>query len=143
MKNEGFTIELDFDFDLFAIITSAKEYKLAWWLNKALSLDLQKDEDISIDFLKGKSLLISNYSFKTTHSSIHLIRNKCTEYTNFAKPFLIPELQRYDYLLMVKDPAEVYDKSKWEDEINSIALVELIQQINISSLQSKENLIFE
>ena len=143
MRNEGFTIELDFDFELFAIITSAKEYKLAWWLNKALCLDLQKDDDISIDFLKGKSLLVSNYSSKTIHSSVHLIRNKCTEYTNFAKPYLIPELQRYDYLLMVKDPADVYDRTKWEDSIHSISLIELIQQIDINSLQSKENLIFE
>lgn len=143
MKNEGFTIDLDFDFNLFAIITSAKEYKLAWWLNKALSLDLQKDEDISIDFLKGKSLIVSNYSYKTTHSSVHLIRNKCTEYTNFAKPYLIPELQRYDYLILVKDLAEVYELDKWENKINSISIIELIQQIDINSLQSKENLIFE
>ncbi len=143
MKNEGFTIELDFDFDLFAMITSAKEYKLAWWLNKALSLDLQKDDDILIDFLKGKSLQLSNYSYKTTHSSVHLIRNKCIEYTNFAKPYLIPELQRYDYLLMVKDPAQVYELAQWEEKLHAVSLIQFIQHIDINSLQSKENLIFE
>ena len=143
MKNEGFIIELDFDFDLFAIISSAKEYKLAWWFNKVLCIDLQKDEDISIDFLKGKSLSVSNYSFKTTHSSIHLIRNKCSEYANFAKPFLLPELQQYDYLLMVKDPAELYELKEWTQKVYAIPIVQLIQQIDINSLQSKENLIFE
>lgn len=143
MKNEGFIIELDFDFDLFAIISSAKEYKLAWWFNKVLSIELQKDEDISIDFLKGKSLSVSNYSYKTTHSSIHLIRNKCSEYTNFAKPFLLPELQQYDYLLMIKDPAELYESNQWMQKVSTVPIVQLIQQIDINSLQSKENLIFE
>jgi hypothetical protein len=143
MKNDGFSMELDFDFNLFAIITSAKEYKLAWWLNKILCLDLQKDEDIILDFLKGKSLNVSNYSYKTTHSSVHVIRNKCSEYINFAKPYLIPELQQYDYLLLVKDPAEVYELNKWEEKLNSINIIELVQQIEINSLQSKENLIFE
>ena len=143
MKNDGFAMEFDFDFNLFAIITSAKEYKLAWWLNKVLCIDLQKDEDILLDFLKGKSLNVSNYSYKTTHSSVHLIRNKCIEYINFAKPYLIPELQQYDYLLMVKDPAELYELTKWDESLNSIAIIELIQKIEINSLQSKENLIFE
>ena len=143
MKNDGFAMEFDFDFNLFAIITSAKEYKLAWWLNKVLCIDLQKDEDILLDFLKGKSLNVSNYSYKTTHSSVHLIRNKCSEYINFAKPYLIPELQQYDYLLMVKDPAELYELTKWDESLNSIVIIELIQKIEINSLQSKENLIFE
>ena len=142
MKNDGFAMEFDFDFNLFAIITSAKEYKLAWWLNKVLCIDLQKDEDILLDFLKGKSLNVSNYSYKTTHSSVHLIRNKCSEYINFAKPYLIPELQQYDYLLMVKDPAELYELTKWDESLNSIVIIELIQKIEINSLQSKENLIF-
>ncbi len=143
MKNEGFVIALDFDFNLFAIISSAKEYKIAWWFNKVLCIDLQKDEDISIDFLKGKSLSVSNYSFKTTHSSIHLIRNKCSEYVNFAKPFLLPELQQYDYLLMVKDPADLYELKEWTQKVSAVPIVQLIQQIDINSLQSKENLIFE
>jgi hypothetical protein len=143
MKKDAFFIDIDFDFELFGLTSPEKEYKVAWWLNRSLGIHLSNDEPIELNFLKGKSLKVLRYSFKTAHTYIYLIKNKGFEYVNYAKPYLIPELQQYDYLLMVKDEVDMYNLIELEESINAIPIVQLFKKIEINSLQSKENLIFE
>ena len=53
MKKKKLVVDYEIDFDLFGLISTVKDYKLAWLLNKHLSIHLTREEDLSITFASG------------------------------------------------------------------------------------------
>jgi len=91
MKITKLIVEHDYDFEVLGLISSAKEYKLVWSINKILSINMIKQKDISFDFLTRGEIKFSNYLFETEYSSFMLLKNKsCT--TGNTLPDL-PDLQ--------------------------------------------------
>ena len=142
MKTSKLIVEHDYDFELYAIISSIKAYKLAWVLNQSLNIDLAKEDDALFEFLKEKSkLYFINYKFETEYSYFRFIKNKSCEYYNTSKPYLIPELKEYDYLLLFSLNSEL-DKTTLIDKLKNLPNIEYLNLIEINTLKSKENLIF-
>ena len=142
MKTSKLIVEHDYDFELYAIISSVKAYKLAWVLNQSLNVDFAKEDDALFEFLKEKSkLYFINYKFETEYSYFRFIKNKSCEYYNTSKPYLIPELKEYDYLLLFSINSEL-DKTILIDKLKNISNIEYLNLIEINTLKSKENLIF-
>ncbi len=137
-----FEIEYDYDFELFGIISPMKEHKLAWHFEKALDFIFLRKEEFELDFLKEGRLVISNYLYEEEYSSMRLLKNKAWESEKIS-PYLIPELKQFDYFLMIKESILDLDQGELLKTIRSIPNLLLIQDVNIDSLKSKENLIFE
>ena len=142
MKTIKLSIDYDFDFEVIGLITSLKGYKLAWCINNELRIDLRKEEDISIDFLKEGKLVIINYNFKTEHSNFRLIKNKSCEFVNIASPYLIPELKEYDYFIQLQDENSGLNALSIKDRLNNISGIEYIKIVETENLKSRDNLIF-
>ena len=102
MKKRKLEAEFDYDFSLVGIISALKEYKLAWLLNSKLEVQLEKTTDIEIEFLKNQSLIISNYIYETEHSSLKLLKNKSVDQFGDNPAFLVPELKRFDYFILIQ-----------------------------------------
>lgn len=139
MKVHKLFQEYSFDFRVLGISTAAKEFKLAWLLNRALCIRLIKEKDYEIESIKSNNLIISNYLHLTEHNIIRLIKNKTIDYQNATKSFLLPEVKHLDYLLLIEGtlkPHEVFEK------IKPIPIIAHVEILDVPKLKSKENLIF-
>jgi len=142
MKSTKLIFEYDYDFDVLAIISSVKDYKIAWAINRCLQINLCKEEDVCLDFVKEGRLLVTNFIFETEYATFRLLKNKSNELNRTSKNYLIPELKDYDYLIKISGESISLNASGILDKLKGLPLIEYIKQIDVQNLKSKENLIF-
>ena len=142
MRKRKLEAEFDYNFILFGVISALKEYKLAWFLNDKLDIMLNKSADIEIEFLKSQNLIISNYLFETEHSCFRLLKNKSADQFETNLAYLVPELKRFDYLILVQGFEDTFSINDLKTTLASIPNVQYVQHFEIDDLKSKENLIF-
>ena len=140
MPKNRLVIDPDYDFELYGIITSIREYKLAWELNKRLEIHLIKQPDIELEFIKEGSVIISNYKFEKDKSIIKLIKNKSVDQPDNKALYLLSELQKFDYFLLIY--SSFNDNNKITSNIKAIPLVDFVSHFDVGGIKSKENLIF-
>lgn len=142
MKITRLKVDFDYDFHMFGLIASVKDYKLAWHLNNELNLHLCRSEELQFEFLDKSKIYISNFIFEKEYSSFRLLKNRAIESVSSSKPYLLPELKEYDYLVQVKDEAEEWDPDLIFTLLKSVPVVQYVIKIDLTNLRSKENLIF-
>jgi hypothetical protein len=142
MKTNKLVVDFDYSFKMIGIISSAKEYKLAWSINQLLKIHLIKADDINLQFQNDCNILVSTYLYLTEYSQIRLLKNKSIEFTNIAKPYLIPELKDYDYFIHILDEGCIFDEEWIKEQLQDCGSIQYIKVIDVSELKSKDNLIF-
>ena len=142
MKKRKLEAEFEYDFSLFGVISALKEYKLAWLINRHLEVQLGKSMDIRIDFLKSQDLVISNYLYETENSSFRLLKNKSMEQFEDNSAFLLPELNRFDYLVIARGFEDTFSHTEIKKKLAAIPNIQYVQHFEVENLKSKENLIF-
>ena len=129
----------DYDYDFFAIgITChAKDYRLCWAINKLLDISLEKDTDIELTNKKGKTSKHSCYYYwdELTEKEYRLVSNKS------QNDFLVKEQKQADfYLLLYENTAET--AKEIAIQLKKINIILMSFEVNITTLKSKENLLF-
>ena len=142
MKTTKLVVDYDYDFKVLALISSVKAYKLAWAVNKLLNVQLCKSEDIHFDLLNESNLCFTNYVFETEYYSLRMVKNKACEFNNVSKPFFLPELKEYDFILMLGGEVFKEEYNIIIEKVKSLSIVQYIKYIEVENLKSKENLIF-
>ncbi len=142
MKKLKLENEIQYDFSLVGITCTLKEYRLAWKLNNLLDIQLNKEKDIEIEFLKTQNLVICNYLHETENSQIRLLKNKSTNDFSVQSAYLLPELKEFDYFLMIRGFEDTFSMEVLRNRIATIAEVHYSKEFAIENLKSKENLIF-
>lgn len=130
------------DFELFGMVCNKKEYKLAWYINEAMNIQLVKQEDIKIEYADHTSILISNYLHATDFLTIELLANKLVGSASSKNQLLIPELKQFDYLLKLKDQTDEWNSENVGAIIKDIPIIEYAMRLNFDQLKSKENLLY-
>ncbi|MCJ8166512.1 IPExxxVDY family protein [Pontibacter sp. E15-1] len=138
MQTLQLDIEYDYDFEVYGVTASVKEYKLAWALNKLLGFRLIKQEDLCYEIVQQERLIISNYEYITDHSVVRLLKNKALG----MKAFLLPELKEYDYVLQITGPLLQLYPQELINKLLRIPLVQYVKHFDPLTLKLKENLIF-
>jgi hypothetical protein len=142
MKTNKLVVDFDYDFKMIGITSSAKEYKLAWSINQLLKIHLIKSEDINLQFQNDCNILVSTYLYSTEYSQLRLLKNKSIEFSNIAKPYLVPELKDYDYFIHILDEGSIFDAEKMKVKLQNCASIQYIKLLDVSEIKSKDNLIF-
>ncbi|NEM98662.1 IPExxxVDY family protein [Pontibacter burrus] len=142
MKTFYLDDDYDYDFELYGLVSSGKEYTLAWWLNKLLALRLTKQKDLCYTLPDRQQMLVSNYEFNTEHSIIRLFRNKAVGTTTTRKPYLLPDIKEYDFVLQISGPLPGVSASSFINTLLNIPLVQYVKQFDPLALKYRENLIF-
>ncbi|MBL7930123.1 MAG: IPExxxVDY family protein [Bacteroidia bacterium] len=132
-------VPVEFDFVLLAVISSLKDYRLCFELNKKMKLKFIRQSDLE---LKDARHNRCEYTFfrcrnSKTHEEIILILNKG------SNGVLIPEMKNVDYFMLIKNqPFDAIEKIvKAMNEIDNIGGV---YELDPSELKSAENfLMFE
>lgn len=139
MNKFKLTIEYDYDFTLIGISCHEKDYRLAWALNNKLQTELQKSNDLKIEFKKNNvsnSFTFYEYIDEDLYREYYLIGNRG------SGALLIPEQKQVDYFLMVKGNFNASDKTNLLKQLKDINIVLAAYDVNINSLDSKQNLLF-
>jgi len=142
MKTLHLDIEYEYDFDLYGLVSPGKEYTMAWWLNKLFNLHLTKQQDLCYIFESKDQLIISNYEFCSEHSTVRLFRNRAMGTNTIKKPFLLPDIKEYDYVLQIAGTFSGLYPQQLISRIHNIPFVQYVKQLDPLSLKFKENLIF-
>ena len=137
MRKSKLVINFELEANIFGIVTTLKDYKLAWNLNQVFKINLVMQPKVVIEFIKGANLSIVNFSYQSEIQHFKLIKNKGTEDSGN----LIPELANFDFFLMIgggEGPLVV----KPSEILSNINGIEYYQYIDVTKLKSRDNFIF-
>lgn len=140
-------------FGLIGITTPVKDYRISWLLNQMLAFDLVRCADVLLPENPGSapaaglfeqstdnegSAGFSCYSFEIEEDRLtfFLVCNR----NDFS--YLIPELKKTDYFLIIQGPYAETDIKSLQRKINDIPDVITTSVIDPSRLKSKNNLVF-
>lgn len=130
-----------YDFLLFGICSSAKEYKLAWAINQRCICHFKKAQDITLTECVTEELLFSHYCYQRGSQTWRLLENK-TYIEKRGDAFLVPELSQWNFLLWLHDPGEHISLNWLEQNLKTIPDIKSFSQISVDLLANKENLLF-
>lgn len=132
-------VDYDFDFRLIGISCHSKDYRLCWALNNQLEIQLEKvhRENAASGLKKNGIAIESLYTYfdEESHSAYQLLYNK------HNNNLLLPEQKLADFLLIIDQMNEEFFENLLK-KIKEIDLVNTAFVIDVSTLKSKENLIF-
>jgi len=131
-----------FDFDLIGMVTTAKEYKVAWYINQALHTHLIKMPDISIEFSGNEWIKVSNFKMETDHQKIELVKNKLVASPNKSYQNLLEEVKQFDFFLKYKDETEQISVQDVLILLKKCSIIEYAAILETSLIKSRDNLIF-
>jgi hypothetical protein len=133
-------VDFDFEFSLICLISSLKDYRLCWHINRLLSIQLARQNDLEVTNMKKRQVSYFNqFHFVDEINFLHysLIGNKS------SGAYLLPELKQVDYLLMLRGDAAGETTAEIVQQLKTLAGIEALFEANPAELRSKQNLILE
>jgi hypothetical protein len=124
---------------LIAITTSLKDYRICHLINKNLNFNFLKSADLEVDILPGAGPVffsIYNYHWEASETDFYFIGNKGSD------GYLIPEMKKADYFLMIKNYIDDDDLDKLVTTLNRIPEIVAAVKIDPKKIKSRENLLF-
>jgi len=141
MKKHSLVSEYDFDFFMIGISCHLKDYRLAWFINSMLEINLEKRDNHTV-LLKKNATGLSEFSLfsfeeEENHSQYLLLAN------HSDTGVLLQEMKQFDFFLIIN--ATLFDNQmkliiENLQKINSILFV---KELNPNTIKSKNNLIFD
>jgi hypothetical protein len=116
---------------------------MAWSLNRLLGLNLVRQQDLCYTMPDREQLVISNYEHSDEHSIVRLFRNKALGTSTLKKPFLLPEIKEYDYVLQITGALQQFlHPQELVGRLQRLPLIQYVKQFDPLTLKFKENLLF-
>ncbi|WP_348823940.1 IPExxxVDY family protein [Flavobacterium aestuarii] len=150
----------EIDYSLIAIHTTLEDYRLAYFINQKLHVNLNKSiKEIQITDKEGEVHFSRfHYYEKKKDISWDLIQNineviqKNKEdnqglFTNFdievaKKVYMLPEFKKVNYFLKIENSEVDTNLYEIQSELNSIEQIAANYIVDINKIKSKNNLIF-
>lgn len=115
------------EYNLFGLVCSTNDYRLAWLINNKLNIVLKKTEDLNISDEKVDELAVySRYIFKTNSTKFELLSNKDANSRKLLK-------QNFDFFLRY-----LGDDENIRSTINSIKEVLIIDDLKANTKISEK-----
>ncbi|TDE06587.1 IPExxxVDY family protein [Flavobacterium hiemivividum] len=150
----------EIDYYLIAIHTSLEDYRLAYFINQKLPVNLAKSNDeVQINIKEGETNF-ARFSYFDSENEIswNLIQNKNEVlqqkeeavqnlFSNTAleistKVYLLPEFKKADYFLKIENAEDTLDVSEIKTTLSTIDNVSAAYIVDTNQIKSKNNLIF-
>lgn len=149
----------DENFQLIAIHTQLEDYRLAYFINKKIGLNLSKSKieilvknnkvetsfsrffyedlknEVNWNLLKNK-----NYIYSQQENTLDLFKETNAQFTKNI--YLLPEYKKVDFFLKINLPDSTTTNNEILNILNTIEHVSTVYEINLANLKSKNNLIF-
>ena len=150
----------EIDYHLIAIHTSLEDYRLAYFINQKLPINLSKNKnEIQINIKEGETKF-SRFYYHDTEKAIswNLIQNKNEViqqknensqnlFSNInlevsTKVYLLPEFKKVDYFLKIENIEEGMNVAEIQLLLNTIDNISTVYKVETNKIKSKNNLIF-
>ncbi|MFV5690610.1 IPExxxVDY family protein [Flavobacterium sp. LT1R49] len=150
----------EIDYYLIAIHTSLEDYRLAFFINQLLPINLSKSKnEIQINIEEGETNFSRFYYYDNEKAiTWNLIQNK-NEVLQYkkginqnlfsnvtmevaTKVFLLPEFKKVDYFLKIENIEDTTSVSTIQTILNKIDNISTLYTVDINQIKSKNNLIF-
>ena len=150
----------EIDYYLIAIHTSLEDYRLAFFINQILPINLSKSKsEIQINIKEGETNF-SRFYYNDAEKEIswNLIQNKNEViqqknensqnlFSNInlevsTKVYLLPEFKKVDYFLKIENVEEGMNVTEIQLLLNTIESISTIYKVETNKIKSKNNLIF-
>jgi len=131
--------EIDLDFVLIAVTTSLKDYRVCYLINKYLNFNFIKTDDLAVDIYPSINPVyfsLYTYNWEASETDFFFIANKGSE------GYLIPEMKKADYFLMIKNYIDDNDLENLISALNRIPEIVAAVKIDPKKIKSRENLLF-
>jgi hypothetical protein len=150
----------EIDYHLIAIHSPLEDYRLAYFINQNLPVNLKKSNcNIHISNKEGETQftrfifedeerdvcwsLIQNHNDTIVASNSENQGLFANSNTNFStKIYLIPEFKRVDYFLKIENADAIIEMSSITDLIKKIDRVSTVYTVQVEKIKSKNNIIF-
>ncbi|MFV8374868.1 IPExxxVDY family protein [Flavobacterium sp. LB1P62] len=150
----------EIDYYLIAIHTSLEDYRLAFFINQLLPINLSKSKnEIQINIEEGETNFSRFYYYDNEKAiTWNLIQNK-NEVIQYkkginqnlfsnvtmevaTKVFLLPEFKKVDYFLKIENIEDTTSVSTIQTILNKIDSISALYTVDTNQIKSKNNLIF-
>ncbi|MEO8515297.1 MAG: IPExxxVDY family protein [Flavobacterium sp.] len=150
----------EIDYHLIAIHTSLEDYRLAYFINQYLYINLSKNKnEIQINIKEGETKFSRfNYNNIEKRVSWNLLQNKNEVielqkeknqnlFSNSilevsTKVFLLPEFKKVDFFLKIENLNDDMDLDNIQTKLNTINNISTAYMVDRNIIKSKYNLIF-
>ncbi len=150
----------EIDYHLVAIHTSLEDYRLAYFINQKIPINLSKNKnEIQINIKEGETKFSRFYYYdKEKAVSWNLIQNKNEViqqknensqnlFSNVnmevsTKVYLLPEFKKVDYFLKIENLEEGLNVIEIQLLLNTIESISTAYSVETNKIKSKNNLIF-
>ena len=129
-KKLSFDFDYTEDFQLLGIVTQFKDYRLAFFLNNELGLDLKKYEDLKLSE-KGGKYSWYRYIDPENDTSVFLLAN----YNKKGK--LVPN-QNMDFFLLIKNMIDIRQVQEMIIKIRKISEVLAVYQLELNKIKNAQ-----
>lgn len=140
LSKNTLTLDIDDDFMLFALVSSVRDYRLCWFINRALRIDMARQEDIDMLYQKkGRQAAFSCYLYEQPDAYLlyALLQNKS------VGKFLLPELKQFDFLLKIEGFMADEEKDHLLKQLKAIPVAEAVFEQDPAQLKNIQNLILQ
>lgn len=150
----------EIDYHLIAIHTSLEDYRLAYFINQTLLINLCKNgNEIQINIKEGETKF-SRFSYENVENTIHwnliqnrneVIQQKNEKSQNLfsnidmevsTKVFLLSEFKKVDYFLKIENMDNVMNVDEIQVLLNTIDSISTAYSVDSTKIKAKNNLIF-
>lgn len=139
MRKRKLILDNEVEDTVYGLVSSLKEFKLAWEINEKFNIELARQPELKLSFINTADLVISKYEYSNDVSSIKVLKNRAL---NNQGSYLIPELTRFDYFILVNEPEFYGGQVDFLDNLKSLAGIDFAVIIETEKLKSKDNFIF-
>lgn len=138
MSKKILRVDYNFDFSLIGISSSARDYRLCWYINNNLPLKFARIDDVLIYSEFGEESYHScfKYSLPNTETDLYLLTNRS------SVMHLLPELKETDFFILSTEDINEEDQKEIIQLLNKIDAIQTAYPIDPNNLKSRENLLF-
>jgi hypothetical protein len=151
----------EIDYHLIAIHTSLEDYRLAYFINQKLPINLGKNKnEIQINIKEGETKFSRFYyhdvekgiSWNLVQNKNEVIQHKNDKRQNnlfsnismevSTKVYLLPEFKKADYFLKIENLEDDLNVTAIQVLLNTIESISTAYTVETNKIRSKNNLIF-
>jgi len=138
VKKHKLEMAIDKDFVLLGLMADQADYRLCLLINRALGLDLRKQDDLVLYHRKldqDQDFSLFEYTDEESLLTYRVIRNRTEE------GFFLDELKNLDYLIHIQGDITEESTSSFFRKISSIPDVRMCVPVDLNKIRNKERLL--
>jgi len=129
-------IENDYAFFVWGIVSTSRNHRLGWTVNKALQVDLKRDQDIEV-ISKSKSSRF--HAIFTCIDDQFNVKYRLIENKKGVSRFL-PEAKNADYLLVMDQSSEI-SHNHITSKLRAVSSIQMVFEIDLDKISQKQNIL--